>query len=299
MTANDVIEAYVLDVMRRVPSKDRQDIGLELRGLLAEMLAERAAEEAKPADEAMALAMVRSFGAPADVAARYAVPGLVIIPAAQTRSFAVLALAGFGLQWALTLPQVFQGQPLVAWWFSAGLGAFWWPGFMVMMALAASTLRHFRTTQPAWAPRRADTDHLSRLALSFGLIGSLLGTAFMISLPSIAPHLPGPLPQVFAFDPGFLRERAGFAVLLWLAGLGLLAVLLVQGRWTVLTRRLDLAGNLAWVALLLFWLSAGPIFTSPATDSGARGGIGLVILFVALDLGVKWNRQRGRLPVAE
>jgi hypothetical protein len=175
MTANDVIEAYVLDVMRRVPSKDRQDIGLELRGLLAEMLAERAAEGAKPANEAMALAMVRSFGAPADVAARYAVPGLVIIPAAQTRSFAVL---------------------------------------------------------------------------------------------------------------------------LWLAGLGLLAVLLVQGRWTVLTRRLDLAGNLAWVALLLFWLSAGPIFTSPATDSGARGGIGLVILFVALDLGVKWNRQRGRLPMA-
>jgi hypothetical protein len=111
MTANDVIEAYVLDVMRRVPSKDRQDIGLELRGLLAEMLAERAAEGAKPANEAMALAMVRSFGAPADVAARYAVPGLVIIPAAQTRSFAVLALAGFGLQWALTLPQVFQGQP--------------------------------------------------------------------------------------------------------------------------------------------------------------------------------------------
>jgi hypothetical protein len=297
MTANDVIEAYVLDVMRRVPSKDRQDIGLELRGLLAEMLAERAAEGAKPANEAMALAMVRSFGAPADVAARYAVPGLVIIPAAQTRSFAVLALAGFGLQWALTLPQVFQGQPLVAWWFSAGLGAFWWPGFMVMMALAARTLRHFRTTQPAWAPRRADTDHLSRLALSFGLIGSLLGTAFMISLPWIAPHLPGPLPQVFAFDPGFLQERAGFAVLLWLAGLGFLAVLLVQGRWTALTRRLDLAGNLAWVALLLFWLSAGPIFTSPATDSGARGGLGLVILFVALDLGLKWNRQRGRLPV--
>lgn len=299
MTANDVIEAYVLDVMRRVPSKDRQDIGLELRGLLAEMLAERAAEGAKPADEAMALAMVRSFGAPADVAARYAVPGLVIIPAAQTRSFAVLALAGFGLQWALTLPQVFQGQPLVAWWFSAGLGAFWWPGFMVMMALAASTLRHFRTTQPAWAPRRADTDHLSRLTLALGLIGSLVGTAFMISLPWIAPHLPGPLPQVFAFDAGFLQERAVFAVLLWLAGLGLLAVLLVQGRWTALTRRLDLAGNLAWVALLLFWLSAGPIFTSPATDSGARGGLGLVILFVALDLGLKWNRQRGRLPVAE
>ena len=299
MTANDVIEAYVLDVMRRVPSKDRQDIGLELRGLLAEMLAERAAEGAKPADEAMALAMVRSFGAPADVAARYAVPGLVIIPAAQTRSFAVLALAGFGLQWALTLPQVFQGQPLVAWWFSAGLGAFWWPGFMVMMALAASTLRHFRTTQPAWAPRRADTDHLSRITLAIGLIGSLVGTAFMISLPWIAPHLPGPLPQVFAFDPTFLQERAAFAVLLWLAGLGLLAVLLIQGRWTALTRRLDLAGNLAWVALLLFWLSAGSIFTSPATDSGARGGLGLVILFVALDLGLKWNRQRGRLPVVE
>ena len=38
MNPNDVIEAFVRDVMRRVPAKDRNDIGMELRGLLAEML---------------------------------------------------------------------------------------------------------------------------------------------------------------------------------------------------------------------------------------------------------------------
>jgi hypothetical protein len=37
MNPNDVIEAFVRDVMRRVPAKDRNDIGMELRGLLADM----------------------------------------------------------------------------------------------------------------------------------------------------------------------------------------------------------------------------------------------------------------------
>lgn len=80
MNPNDVIEAYVLDVMRRVPGKDRNDIGLELRGLLAEMLAERARAEGRAADDAMVLALLRGFGTPAEIAARYRPAGTVIIP---------------------------------------------------------------------------------------------------------------------------------------------------------------------------------------------------------------------------
>lgn len=114
MNQNDVIEAYVADVMRGVPRKDRNEIGLELRGLLTEMLADRALSEDKAADDAMVLAMLREFGTPADIAARYRPPGVVIIPAEHTKSFALLSIGGVGLQWALTLPRVFEGQPLVA-----------------------------------------------------------------------------------------------------------------------------------------------------------------------------------------
>ena len=38
MNPNDVIESYVADVIRRVPMKERHDIGMELHALLGEML---------------------------------------------------------------------------------------------------------------------------------------------------------------------------------------------------------------------------------------------------------------------
>lgn len=89
MNPNDVIEAYVADVMRRVPGRERNDIGLELRDLLTEMLADRAGAAATPADDALVLAMLRGFGSPAEVAARYRPAGVIIIPAEQSRSFAL------------------------------------------------------------------------------------------------------------------------------------------------------------------------------------------------------------------
>ena len=108
---NEVIEAYVTDVLRRLPGKDRTGIGFELRGLLNDMLAERE----RPDDDATVLAMLREFGTPQEVAERYRPPGgLVIIPASQTGSFARWALGGLLLQWALTLPRVERSVQLSA-----------------------------------------------------------------------------------------------------------------------------------------------------------------------------------------
>ena len=63
MDARTVIESYVHDVTQLLSRKDRADVALELRALLAEELAARAA--GAPADEAMAIELVRGFGAPA------------------------------------------------------------------------------------------------------------------------------------------------------------------------------------------------------------------------------------------
>lgn len=66
MTPNDVIEPYVVDVMRRVPSKDRNEVGLELRGLLTEMLEDRAKAAGRAADDPMVLDVLRAFGTSRD-----------------------------------------------------------------------------------------------------------------------------------------------------------------------------------------------------------------------------------------
>ena len=291
MNPNDVIEAYVADVIRRLPGKDRNEIGLELRGLLLEMLADRAQVEGKTADDPMVLTMLRDFGTPAEVAARYHPPGVVLIPAEQTRSFALLSIGGVGLQWALTLPGVFEGQPLVAWWFTWGLGSLWWPGFLAMIAIVATWLRQMALFKPAWRPRIVDPERINRSAMVFGLVGFAIGVAMMICLPWIANLMPDPLPRVFAFDPGFLGKRAWPVILLWLGHFATLVVVLVKGRHTQLTRRLEIAFGLGFIALLTWWLAAGDIFQAEATDDGAKAAIGLVVLIIVVDLAYKLFRR--------
>ncbi|HET6587149.1 MAG TPA: hypothetical protein VFG67_05195 [Oleiagrimonas sp.] len=298
MNPNDVIETFVIDVIRRVPGKDRNDIGLELRGLLGDMLADRAATAGRPADDAMVLAMLREFGTPVEVAARYRSPGTVIIPAEQTRRFALLSLAGIGLQWALTLPRVFQGQPVATWWFSWGLGSLWWPGFLVMMALAAVGARELGLTRQKWRPSSVDTERVNRGALALGVLWMAIGAAAVICLPWITRLLPDPLPRIFTFDNDFLHGRAWPVVLLWLDSILIRLMVLTRGRWTQRLRMMDLATNVVWIALLLWWLAAGAIFQAAATDNGAKAGIGLVILMVAADLAWKLFRRRVHVPKA-
>ena len=91
MDAQTVIESYVRDVTQQLRRKDRSDVALELRALLTEELAARAA--GAPADEAMAIELVRSFGAPSEVAARYR-PATPLLDAADTRPFIIAAILG-------------------------------------------------------------------------------------------------------------------------------------------------------------------------------------------------------------
>ena len=296
MNPNDVIDAYVADVMRRLPRKDRHEVGMELRGLLGEMLADRAG-----ADDAAVLAMLRDFGTPMEVAARYRPPGMVIIPAEQSRSFALISLAGVGLQWALTLPRVFHGQPIASWWFTWGLGSLWWPGFLAMMTLAAAWLRHVGAAawfdaRGGWHPRTVDPERVDRGWLGLAMAAFVIGVAVMVALPWITRAMPAPMPTLFAFVPDFLHARAWPALALWLGHLALLAAIMVKGRWSPALRWLDAGFNVAWLALLGIWSAGGPIFQSASVDSGARNGLGLVMLFIAIDLVVKLLRRLPRRP---
>jgi hypothetical protein len=296
---NEVIESYVLDIMRRVPAKDRDDVGLELRGLLSEMLDGRAEAEGVVPHEQMVLEMLRDFGTPAEVAARYLPPpGFVIIPADQTRWFATLSIGGVGLQWALTLPAVFQHpENLTRWWLTWGLGSLWWPGFLVMTALVAAWVGQMRSfTPPRPKARTLDAERVNRTAMAVGLFWFAIGAAIMISLPFIAGSLPGVLPQVFAFDPSFVSNRAPPALILWLGSFATLVAVLAKGRWTPRLRWISIGFSFGFAALLAWWLAAGPIFLAEATNAGARGALALVLVIIFVDIGMQLYRQRARLP---
>lgn len=303
MTPEAVLEAYVSDVARRLPRTKRNDVALELQALLHEELQGKAEARGAVADEAMALDLVRAFGSPEDVAERYRPAGFVIVPPARSSQFAAIALGGVILQWVITLSaalQTAEGNTLAAlgrWWLSFGIGALWWPGFMVTAAIVAGWARHKWPPASAWRPRRQDRDDINRPLWILGGAAAAIGIATVVGARWIFEHwLPPQVSDAFAFDHDFLPIGGAMVVLLWSFNALLFAIVFFEGRWRGFTRRLELALATAWFAALT-WLTIGPrIYLSPSTDEAAKGWLALVALLVLLDLGLKVYRliQRPR-----
>jgi len=301
-----LIEAYVVDVIRRLPRKQRNDVGFELRALLTESLKGRAADAGRVADEAMALELVREFGQPDDVAARYHTPGAPIIPPAHTRGFVWMTIVGVALQWSVSLPLAVTGKmPLAApedsrfaaWWLTYGLGAFWWPGFLVsMMMIAAAVRQAWPTSLAAWKPSKPfDRDHINRPLLGLGLAAALAGIAIWVLVAWIVVTFDNPFTRALAFDGDFLATRAPVLLIYWAAGITLLIVLIIEGRWRHLTRRIDLALKLASIVLMAWFVFGGRIFTGETADQTTKGALALIIVLILGQLAFDAWRLRSRI----
>ncbi|MBK6874546.1 MAG: hypothetical protein IPJ14_21170 [Kineosporiaceae bacterium] len=298
MDPEAIIEGYVRDVVRHLPRSQRQDVGFELRSLLLEDLAGRAADTGRPADAAMTMELLTAFGRPLDVADRYRPSGFTVIRPADAPRFAWVALGGVLVQWAITLPVVLRGGlqaegttswagRLASWWLTWGLGAFWWPGFLIALTLVAAAVSSRRADQPWTPPRALDRDQVHRPGMVLALTFWVVGATILIALPWLdtwAPGLPQPVLEAFAFTPDFLRERAPWVLLLWAIDFGLYAAVLRDGRWNRQTRRLALATNLGWLVLLSWWLFAGRIFRAEAAEDTVRFGLLVVVVIVVVDV---------------
>lgn len=313
MTTDALIETYVADVVRRLPRRQRADVAFELRSLLHEEVAGRAADEGRPADEAMTLALLTEFGAPADVADRYRPAGFTIIRPADAPRFARIAFIGVGVQWVLSLIAVYTtplpaGSPgsdwlsrLGTWWLSWGLGSFWWPGFLVCLTIIAAWVGSRRAVAPRPAPVSViDRDRVNRpltiLYAGLAMVGIALLLA-VVRLAEWAPGLPAPVLDALALDPEFIASRAPWVLLLWAATGALALATLIAGRWTRTTRLAAVALDLAWVALLAWWVLAGPIFLTEAADTTARGLLVLLIVFPVVDAVLTLRRVTRPIPV--
>ncbi|MDQ2669585.1 MAG: hypothetical protein M3Y31_03060 [Gemmatimonadota bacterium] len=299
MNPEAILETYVADVVRRLPRGKRADVAFELRSLLAEELAGRAADAGRPADAAMATDLLKSFGAPVDVADRYRPAGFTIIRPSDAPTFARVALIGVGVQWVITLIAVFTapmvpGAPgsdwlsrLGSWWLSWGLGAFWWPGFIVTITMIAALVASRREAAGVVREPRVgvvDRDRIKRPVMAIYLALGVLGAAVVIALPnlaSLAPGLPKPLLDALALDGEFVIVRAPWVLVVWAAAFAGGIAALVIGRWTRATRIASIALDVAIAALLLWWVIAGPVFTATAADSFTKP---LLVVFAALAL---------------
>ena len=171
MNATELIEAYIDDTVRLLPRHQRADVAIELRSLLNDELNTRARDSGGQPDETLALSLVRDYGPPNEVAARYHSAWTIIAPA-DSRNFIRAAILGAGAIVLLSLlsrrspPRVSGAADEVL-----TVGILAWLGFLVVAFGVKSWIRRQWPATAVWKPR--DRDRVSRV-----------GTAVLVPIAS-------------------------------------------------------------------------------------------------------------------
>lgn len=77
----NLIEAYVAEVGRHLPEKQRADIEREIRSMIEDTLEDESRTQGRPADEDLLVGVLKRLGSPEKLAASYAPPRYLIGPA--------------------------------------------------------------------------------------------------------------------------------------------------------------------------------------------------------------------------
>ena len=94
--------------------------------------------------------------------------------------FVRLSAIGVAAMWIAGLAVVFREDGgldrLGRWWMTWGLGAFWWPGFLVVCIGVAGWVRRRFPLVDEWKPRAIDRDRINRVAWVLAIAFFALGT---------------------------------------------------------------------------------------------------------------------------
>jgi hypothetical protein len=287
MTASDVIESYVADVASQLPRAQRADVAAELRSLLSDEIGPSATTEE-------AIARVRAFGKPADVAARYHTPYAVIEPT-DTRTFVLVAVIG-----ALLIPSTNQRLPFSIDQNTASTMFLSWLGFLVLLFAAKSWAARRWPSYFQWKPSKLRDYDVVHIYEQLPLIAILVFYELTYLMPATVIGLlsGGHVPA------GVLDYTADFASplrMLWFAlvvpALIVLEVaVMAQGRWSRLTRTAEIMLFILAGTQLMWHASYGDIFANVQAERGARMAFQLLGAAFELTAFYKIYREWGRIP---
>jgi hypothetical protein len=302
MTADETIDGYVAEVVLLLPHRQRADVARELRDLITQEVADAA--ETRPGRDEAVTAVLAGFGRPADVAARYRAPVVVIDPSDSRRLLtlavggAVLIIAGAMLGELIDhLPPqrdlaaaVDRATPLL----------FGWLGLLVAWFAVAAWWRR-RRPEAAWKPRPLPTGRISRTGRMAALVFYIAGTLVLVDPPAtlrlVTDGKAAPAAyHALTYDNDFLAVRGPIVLGLLVLSLLLQAAVIRQGRWLSWSRRTELTMSLVMCAALT-WAVAGPVFVAGPADRAAREIVALLILISLADLAYSLRRHRVRQAV--
>jgi hypothetical protein len=317
MDTQAIIEDYVNKVAAKLPRKLRNDVGVELRTLLTEELRSVAQDAGRSPDSEMAMDVLRRFGQPDEVAARYAPRGFQLIDPEHSPIFVKLATLCVAIQWAITLPAVFSSRMTFGdWWLRWGFSAFSWVGFLVLWFGIANWVQRRSPADPSsgsrpwthwifwvpfpreWRPGEPEAAE-RRAAMGAAPLGAVL-TIFFIAPAWILAHLlPAGTDTSWAlYDEHFQRWLLTPLIALMAVRLVLLAVAALSERWRARTETLRVGLWVCFVALLYWAVFGGHIFAHPTTDALFKAWLLIFLLINTIQILV-WIRRaatRVRIP---
>jgi hypothetical protein len=293
-----LIDRYLHEVGQLLPEKMREDVQLELRSLLADSLEERAKTGARIPDEDLMAEVLKDFGPPKEVAARYApVKNPLIEPAlipvmnliillnmVVIWGYAVYSLGSPALPGETTI--LIRGEVLDAV-TSTVLSLLITTGAFILISkgMASNPAR-------AWDPRALPPlelpDRVNRPA-RFGQMGVIVILMILFNFfPDWvgAPYLLDGRWQFVPWLASSFREHLPWLNLLGISLLVLNGVVLRIGRWSLPAKWLDV--GVSGVAALVFYrLLAGSPFThSPALNEFFKGMFLVFLVSVVIEMGV-------------
>jgi hypothetical protein len=288
MDVNALIDAYIQEVAQHLPGKQRKDVALELYGLVRQELELKAASQGRALGSEIAMEGLRAFGKPADVAARYYEPW-VIIPPTQTRNFLFAALIGTLVLTALSPlsdPSARSGFLVVG--ILAWLGA-------LLTYFAILGLHQRKSAASPWLPRKRDG--VSRVGSLMIIVMICIGIVAYGAPNWLFSQLSGgrSLPAWLAYDPTFQSSRLPVLFLLWGCQAILLLVLAIRGQWNPVLRRVDVYLELGVALVLVWFLTVGRIFKEVSPNKVAMNAIAVCVLLLLIDVGIKRYREQSRV----
>jgi len=305
MNANHVIECYVADVCVLLPRRVRNDVAFELRALLNEELRAKADSRAggRGPDEAMAMELVRAFGSPSDVAARYR-PTLTVIDPIYGRAFVRASIIGMAIIWCAGLVSslrhpIGSGWDVVSalgrWWGGAVIPSLWWPGVLVAGYAAATWANHRRPGASDWEPRAGDRIQGGPAMKVLALFGVVLGLTALIEPRWVLDIFWGGHAAPAAYDAltytdTFRSRQAPWLFVLLALNIPLFIAVIINGRWSPMLRRLETVHAVALCAVMGWIALAGPVFITPNADRTMKFFLVVFTALIVITLAIKIRR---------
>ena len=304
MNANEMIERYVHEVGRHLPRKNREDIQMELHSLLQDSLNEQVADSGLEPSAKMVAELLREFGNPEDIAARYrpeqVLIGSKIFPIYKlvvTIALTIVAAVHlFGVLYVLLQGETADlGQTLLKSFISFGRFAFLNFGlitvvFAIVERAEGSELEINTKKSADWDPYQLppvkDPDRIDRFEMIVGIIfAALFIVAFnfffdVIGFIDFTGEDRGVIPLLAAE----FRQHVPWLTASWVLDSLLKMVVLAQGRWQRPTRWVQVGLELFGIYVLYRILLSTAISIVPFFTIVAKGVIVIIMAIAILEV---------------